>query len=838
MTTTTAAGELRPARRLRRRRRTRLERGDEPVLAAVPEDRVDDRGRRDPGDDLHLDAATRAPERIDLKDLAKHARPGLTATRLPRAGWCGRGRVLEREVGRQERVVVGERGGGRVLACGQRLAGLDEPASLAVRVGSVVAHHVHAAVRDLLAQRVDEVDSVQLHERPARARVGGGLDPHATAREQLDRPHRQHHPRQVAREALEPSALAGNEALGRLDGETRVAPAEEALAGLRPQASDALQALEEAAAEALLEVCLLGPDHRVEATVAREDPFGDEHVQVRVEVGAEGAEGLERDDGARNAARLHGRLGEQRPQRVPGRLGHLAVKPPLPLDQAAECFRHGEDDVAVRHVEQHVLGHPLREDGRALGLAGGAEVSRAAGEGEQVLVVAAGAADPGETADRPPAGQVGVDVAAHHVAQGAAAGLVAVGVRAPVVLPEVLQQAVEGGALGVAGAVERRRRLRAAGGGRARPHIPTPRGTGGWSRRAGPRGSAHRVGDHRALLGGLGGALGGGLHLGDRARRRPKLFAKWKEEKIDVLTYRKGAQSTWQRRFFEDVKGKVDGRRVEYCLAEREVTLSNGLRVREIRRLAEDGHQTSIITTNETLSALEIAHRMFSRWRQENFFRYMRHECALDHLCTNAVEPADPKRLVTSPQRAALQKKLQAARAARMKLLEHRVELAPGKTARVGKRIVGEEELDRMIAKREAEVAKLKAAVDGLPAKVPLDTVLAPEKIVQLERGRKVIVDAIKLTAYRAESTLARLIEPFYARHDDEARKFLKTIFRATADILPDKRRRTLTVRFHGLASPRASRALGELCDLVSESEVCYPGTRLQLRFEMLASKK
>ena len=41
--------------------------------------------------------------------------------------------------------------------------------------------------------------------------------------------------------------------------------------------------------------------------------------------------------------------------------------------------------------------------------------------------------------------------------------------------------------------------------------------------------------------------------------------------------------------------------------------------------------------------------RMFSRWQQENFFRYMRHEFALDHLPTTAVEPADPLRSVPNP---------------------------------------------------------------------------------------------------------------------------------------------------------------------------------------------
>jgi hypothetical protein len=318
----------------------------------------------------------------------------------------------------------------------------------------------------------------------------------------------------------------------------------------------------------------------------------------------------------------------------------------------------------------------------------------------------------------------------------------------------------------------------------------------------------------------------------DREGWSPKLFAKWKEEKFDVLTYRKGKQTIWQKRFFSQVVGKVNNRPVEYCLAERRVKLTNGLRVREIRRLCDSGHQTSIITTNEKLPLLEVAYRMFSRWKQENFFRYMKHEFALDHLCTYEVEPADPKRLVTSPERKELQKKLRAARAARTKLIERHGELKPGKKIRAGKKMVDEEELDGLIIKRDAEIRKLDAALAPLPKKVPLDTVLVPEKIVKLERERKVLVDAIKLTAFRAESALARLVEPLFKRHEDEARKLLKSIFKATADVLPDERKRQLTIRFHGLANARATRALADLCVLMTERETLYPGTDLRLRFE------
>ncbi len=324
----------------------------------------------------------------------------------------------------------------------------------------------------------------------------------------------------------------------------------------------------------------------------------------------------------------------------------------------------------------------------------------------------------------------------------------------------------------------------------------------------------------------------------DREGWSPEFFAKWKEQKFDVLTYRKGEQSLWQGRFFSVVKGTVGGRKVKYRLAEREVRLSNGLRVREIRRLTDDGHQTAVITTNETIPLLAVAHRMFSRWRQENFFKYMRHEFALDHLCTNAVAPADPKRLVKPPERTKLERKLRSTRAARGRLIDARMRLAPGKKVRVGKRSVDEAQLDELISKSDAETEDLSARIKAIPTKAPLDTVLDPTKIVQLERERKVLVDAIKLTAYRAESALARLVEPFIANHEDENRKFLKSVFQSTADLLPDEHRHRLTVRFHGLATPRATRALAELCGLVNDDAPLYPGTKLRLHFEVQGLRK
>jgi len=60
--------------------------------------------------------------------------------------------------------------------------------------------------------------------------------------------------------------------------------------------------------------------------------------------------------------------------------------------------------------------------------------------------------------------------------------------------------------------------------------------------------------------------------------------------------------------------------------------------MREVRKLTESGHQTSIITTAFELKLTAVSGRMFSRWCQENFFRYMKHHYGLDMLQEYGVE--------------------------------------------------------------------------------------------------------------------------------------------------------------------------------------------------------
>jgi hypothetical protein len=54
--------------------------------------------------------------------------------------------------------------------------------------------------------------------------------------------------------------------------------------------------------------------------------------------------------------------------------------------------------------------------------------------------------------------------------------------------------------------------------------------------------------------------------------------------------------------------------------------------MREVRKLTDSGHQTSVISTAYNLDLTQISGRMFTRWCQENFFRYMMQHFDIDRI--------------------------------------------------------------------------------------------------------------------------------------------------------------------------------------------------------------
>ena len=102
---------------------------------------------------------------------------------------------------------------------------------------------------------------------------------------------------------------------------------------------------------------------------------------------------------------------------------------------------------------------------------------------------------------------------------------------------------------------------------------------------------------------------------------------------------------------------------MRFTLADQGVRLLKGtLRLRQVTIWRKDGKQTAIVTSRRDLSAIEVAYRMTRRWRQENFFKYLREEFALDALVDYGTQQADAERDVPNPKRKRLNADIRAAR--------------------------------------------------------------------------------------------------------------------------------------------------------------------------------
>jgi transposase len=319
----------------------------------------------------------------------------------------------------------------------------------------------------------------------------------------------------------------------------------------------------------------------------------------------------------------------------------------------------------------------------------------------------------------------------------------------------------------------------------------------------------------------------------DRGGYSPKLFQQMLAAGFDLLTYRKGRYPHIPCKRFHTCRTRREGRTLTYVLADQEVRLLKGkLRLRQVTRLMDNGHQTPILTSRRDLPAAQVAYRMFDRWRQENFFKYLREEYALDALVEYAAVPDDPTREVPNPVWAAVDVQLRQARAQLDQLqaeyglealtnLEHQRRTMRGfKTAhgKLGQKIWNAWQRIEQLEQRRATV----------PRRVPVQVVME-EPVVKLAPERKHLTNLIKMVAYQAESDMLRLVAPHYRRAGDEGRTLIQSALASAADLKVTKTE--LHVTLAAQRSPHRTRAIAALCEELNQIKTIFPGSRLRLRY-------
>ena len=326
----------------------------------------------------------------------------------------------------------------------------------------------------------------------------------------------------------------------------------------------------------------------------------------------------------------------------------------------------------------------------------------------------------------------------------------------------------------------------------------------------------------------------------DREGYSPELFAALLRKRIAILTYQKFPKQDWPVEQFAAHRVELaGGQTVTMKLSERGTRLSNNLWLREIRKLTDSGHQTAMLTTHFSAPMPLLAASMFARWCQENFFRYMRQQYGLDRLVEYGTELVPDLTPVVNPQWRKLDNQVRSKLGQRQRLHAQFGAIALSEA-------LSEEEiqnyqqrkgdLQEQIQHLDVEIEQLKQQRKQTEHHIPVKSLPDEERFTRLRTERKHFLDTIKMIAYRAETSLVSILREHLARSDD-ARTLIRQIFATEADLLPDAKSQTLTVRIHHLSQAAHDQVFEKLCAALNETKTVFPGTDMTMIFKIGSSQ-
>ena len=331
----------------------------------------------------------------------------------------------------------------------------------------------------------------------------------------------------------------------------------------------------------------------------------------------------------------------------------------------------------------------------------------------------------------------------------------------------------------------------------------------------------------------------------DREGYSPAFFAQmWESHRIACICYHKHPRDIWPQDWFHKHEVSMPNSEVVTMhLAEMGSLVGSGMNaiwMREVRKLTDSGHQTSFISTAFEMYTPDLAAHMFTRWCQENFFRYMLQHFAIDLLQEYGTDSFSGTEEVVNPvwreldrSRNALQNKLRYRRAHFAEMTMYPESEQDKK--RYEKWFRKKAELLEEIENYERQLVEMKAKLKETPKHISWSELKEDDKFQRLLPGRKRLLDTVRMVAYRAETTMASLLVgptvDFAA-----ARSLLQDLFVMEADILPDPENKILHVRIHGASTPSANRSIDQLLKKLNEAQIEYPGTDMHIQYKLRAN--
>ena len=351
----------------------------------------------------------------------------------------------------------------------------------------------------------------------------------------------------------------------------------------------------------------------------------------------------------------------------------------------------------------------------------------------------------------------------------------------------------------------------------------------------------------------------------DREGWSPAFFAElWRDHRIAIITYRKGNFQPWDENDFEECKvASAFGNISEMKLAERVFThpelnaksdekkeeveaekdkvegqWRDKVKAIEIRRSCDSkSHQTSIITTLRTSTKDLLASHMFSRWSQENYFKYASKELGIDLLAGYDSSEASPDQCLKNPQYVQADAAVRRNLATIKKVQSNRTGkvLDSNESQAVERYLAEQTALNEKLAELQKQRKELLEDRKNTPKHIKLSDIPEAQRPKLISHTRRQFLNTIRMIAYRAETALVTIIREHLRRNDD-ARALAKAMFVHDADLIFDSNAQTLTIRLHHFTNVQSSKAVYAVLQQLNQAEIDFPATKIRLKYEMVSN--
>ena len=297
----------------------------------------------------------------------------------------------------------------------------------------------------------------------------------------------------------------------------------------------------------------------------------------------------------------------------------------------------------------------------------------------------------------------------------------------------------------------------------------------------------------------------------DRGGYSGAAFRLLNAEGIGFITYLKGrsARRRYPMNRFRRGWFSFEGKRHCYQLFEKKTRMRGVGLIRTTLFLGDDEQQIPVLTNLSTAAkAAKVVHCLRLRWRQENSFKYLSENYAIDQIIQYGAEAETADRMMANPKRQALQEQARSL-AQQMQTLEAQLGRAledndetKRPTARGMK--IALSGLRRQIAQKRQALARVDNRLRHTPGQISAQKAEMTREL--LREDRRLLVNALKLAASNSERALALRFDRHY-----KCPKDVFSVFRAllqSPGVVRDAGPGGIEVHLHRPDSPKVADAL------------------------------